>query len=676
MAFFTQHSTSRMSVSSVPSVIFPNSVEGNISGRATGPENPESGLPNTPGTNLSTYTSTFPSPSKDASHPGHSSTLNDASFIMSGTQAGIKKMQLARRFWTKKTLIVAYTIIWIILFTDSLQQGMSGNLTPYVTSAFNGHSLTAATAVMASIIGGLCKLPLAKVLDIWGRPQGFAVSFIILVIGLVMMAACHNVNTYAAAQVFYWVGYNGLTYSLQIFMADTSPLENRALTFAFSTSPYLITAWICGPLSTTIKDGPGFRWGYGIFAIVTPLVCTPLLILFSYQGRKANKALEDARTPEDASTAAAAKATEAKKTAWQTVRHYAIEFDLFGLFLIISGLALFLLPFSIYSYQHQQWRSPMILGFLFAGIGFILAFGVYEKFGAPKTFIPFSLLTDRTVLGSCIASGALFVSFNVWENFYPSFLQVVTGVTMAQSGYIISIFSIGSCFFSFVVGGLVRWTGRFKWIAVYFGVPATIVGVVMLVFFRFATTPVALIIVAQIIIACAGGAMVICDQMALMATVPHEYLAVGLALENMFANIGGGIGSTIASALWTGVFPKALAKYLPDLTKEEIHAIYEDLSVQLSHPKGTPIRDGIEKAYSDAEMYMAIAAASVLIIPMVSVVVWRNVRVKDIQNARKPQNDAGVEKTGIDAQVTVTAAAEVTPKKWWFKCSPRKFFKS
>jgi hypothetical protein len=60
---------------------------------------------------------------------------------------------------------------------------------------------------MSSIIGGLVKLPLAKVLDIWGRPQGYALMAFFLTMGLVMMAACKNVETYAAAQVFYWVGY-------------------------------------------------------------------------------------------------------------------------------------------------------------------------------------------------------------------------------------------------------------------------------------------------------------------------------------------------------------------------------------------------------------------------------------------------------------------------------------
>ena len=60
---------------------------------------------------------------------------------------------------------------------------------------------------MSSIIGGVLKLPLAKVLDIWGRPQGFLITVVFMEIGLIMMAVCENVETYAAAQVFYWVGY-------------------------------------------------------------------------------------------------------------------------------------------------------------------------------------------------------------------------------------------------------------------------------------------------------------------------------------------------------------------------------------------------------------------------------------------------------------------------------------
>lgn len=75
-------------------------------------------------------------------------------------------------------------------------------LNPYVTSSFSLHSLTAATYIMANIIGGLAKIPTAKILDTWGRPQGMALMLFIWVLGYIMKAACNNVQTYAAAQVF------------------------------------------------------------------------------------------------------------------------------------------------------------------------------------------------------------------------------------------------------------------------------------------------------------------------------------------------------------------------------------------------------------------------------------------------------------------------------------------
>ncbi len=83
-------------------------------------------------------------------------------------------------------------------------------LTPYVVSSFEEHSLTATIGVAANIIGGVSKLPLAKILDVWGRPQGYLLTMCLMVIGLILMAACNNVNTYAAAQIFYWVGYGHL----------------------------------------------------------------------------------------------------------------------------------------------------------------------------------------------------------------------------------------------------------------------------------------------------------------------------------------------------------------------------------------------------------------------------------------------------------------------------------
>lgn len=88
----------------------------------------------------------------------------------------------------------------------STEEVVVRTLNPWVTSTFLYHSLTATTGVMASIFGGLSKLALAKILDTWGRPQGMALSCFLWTIGFIMMAACKNVETYAAAQVFSVVG--------------------------------------------------------------------------------------------------------------------------------------------------------------------------------------------------------------------------------------------------------------------------------------------------------------------------------------------------------------------------------------------------------------------------------------------------------------------------------------
>ncbi|KAG8421393.1 hypothetical protein J3459_007542 [Metarhizium acridum] len=60
--------------------------------------------------------------------------------------------------------------------------------------------------IISSIVGGLSKLAIAKILDTIGRPQGMALALTFWVMGMVMMAACKNVETYAAAQVFAQTG--------------------------------------------------------------------------------------------------------------------------------------------------------------------------------------------------------------------------------------------------------------------------------------------------------------------------------------------------------------------------------------------------------------------------------------------------------------------------------------
>ncbi|KAJ2974779.1 hypothetical protein NUW58_g8547 [Xylaria curta] len=556
-----------------------------------------------------------------AERPPSSQDGSDDDSIDKNAQAGVQKIEAITKVWSTRDLYLAYALIWLVYFIDAIQQGMGTLLTPYVTSAFQEHSLTATTVVAANIIGGVSKLALAKVLDVWGRPQGYLLTMCFMIIGLILMAACQNVQTYAAAQIFYWVGYNGISYTTTVFIADTSALKNRGLVLAYVSSPYILTVWITGPLAQAVLNGVGWRWGFGIFAIVTPVVCLPVYFLFAYNQRKAIKQGILVRE-------------KSGRTILQSINHYFWEFDIVCLILLSGGFTLFLLPFSIYSYQTYGWRDPLTIGLIVTGVVLLGLAVAWEKYYSPVQYMPWSILKDRTVLGACVLAAVLFVEYYIWTAYFSSFLQVVLRLELWQTGYINNIYSLGSCLFSIPVGLAIRRTGRFKWVALYFGVPVTILAIGLLIHFRHAGTHIGWIIFVEIIYAFAGGACVITEQVAVMAAAAHQHVAVVVAVEGMFASVGGGIGGTVAGAIWTGIFPHKLLEYLPAESQANFTQIYGDLNVQLSYPVGSATNVAILRAYDEALRNMFIAATTITVLGLAGVIAWRDIKLKEFKQVK------------------------------------------
>lgn len=177
-------------------------------------------------------------------------------------------------------------------------------------------------------------MPVAKILNLWDRSLGFLLMAVFATVGLILSATCTGIATYCASQVsplhfspivlykslmstkkvFYSVGFSGMIFCVDVITADTSTLRDRGLAYAFTSSPYIITAYAGSAASQHFYE-TNWRWAYGCFAIVLPVVALPMFGLLQYNRYKAKK------------KGLLRKKEASGRSLMQSIIFYTIEFD-------------------------------------------------------------------------------------------------------------------------------------------------------------------------------------------------------------------------------------------------------------------------------------------------------------------------------------------------------------
>ncbi|KAI1324309.1 MFS general substrate transporter [Xylariaceae sp. FL0255] len=529
------------------------------------------------------------------------------------SQSGVQQADAINQAWTRPALVTTYALIFLSSFASALQGQVMADLLPYVVSEFSSHSLIPTIAITSSVLSGVLKLPVAKMIDSWGRPQGFAFVTLLAALGLVLMSFCQNVQTYAAAQVIYTIGISGSFYILDIIIADTSSLRNRSLAFSFGAFPYFLTTFIGPPIASAFVENERWRYAFSASAFFLVILSFPLFYVLIFNTRKARRL--------------GILQTNTKSGPWtvQKLHQSLVDLDAIGMVLLGAGLTLILVPISlsnrsIVNTGLNSYTVSLLLGFVLT-----VAFFVHER-KAERPFIQFSLLCSRNVAGACLLSITIFVAYFAWDGYYTSYLQVVHGLTITQAGYVGHIYAIGSSIWGFVVGYLIRRSDRFKWVAIA-ALPVHIIGGALMIVFRRPDNHMFWLVFCQILITIGGSTLVICQQMAVMAVAKHGELASAMAILSLAGYLGTAIGSSLSGAIWNSTLPGALTEQLPNLTLIEIGSIASDLKKQLSYPLGSPTRDAIIAAYGKSQMRMCIAGTLITLLEIGAVMIWRDVRM-------------------------------------------------
>ncbi|KAJ5750622.1 major facilitator superfamily domain-containing protein [Penicillium manginii] len=535
--------------------------------------------------------------------------------IISDDAAGVKKAEAVVLAWDKNAVWAVYAWIWVCFFMLAFHSSIQSNVIVYAYANFKTAPEIPTSAILGSVVGGVVKLPVAKIVNIWGRAEALVVFTCLFLLGIIVLASCTGPSGYAAGYVLYYVGYNAIYLILDVFIADTSGLRNRAFAFAFSSTPFICTAFT-GPLAAqALLKMTSWRWAYGIFAIVFPFVLLPLAVVFKFYERKAEKMGLYQKTKSD-------------RTWAQSLLHYVHEFDVIGGLLLMAAFILLLLPFSLSAYGRAQYSSASFIAMLVIGFCLLFVFAAWEKFFARKQFIRYDLLKQRTVLGACILSTLLNFGYMAWDSYFVNFAMVVYDLSVSNSGYMNQIYNIGSCFWAPLFGLYIRQTKHFKKACLFFGLPLMLLGSGLMVHFRGQDDGIGYVVMCQIFIAFAGGTLVIGQDMAVMSAADHDGVPMMLSILGLFASLGGAAGATLASAVYTNVFPKTLLANLPESAKADWADIYiGGYPVQMAYPIGSEIRNAINNAWGDSQKYSCIATTAVVALGFPCIAIWKNVNV-------------------------------------------------
>lgn len=506
--------------------------------------------------------------------------------------------------------------MWVLFFVLFVQSAIGNNMIYYAYADFASAPLIGTSFILGSTISGVLQLPIAKTLNVWGRAEGYLIFVALYTLGIVLIASCKGPQSFAAGYTIYWIGYTGMNFILSIFVADTVGLRNRAVAYAFFGVPNICTAFTGSLAAQAFATHSTWQWSYGCFAIIVPFVFVPLALVIKYYEKKAAEQGLLARS-------------HSGRSAWQSVQHYFVEFDMVGGCLLMAAFVLILLPFSLESYGYSSYKSAKFIAMLVVGVLLFPVFALWEIYVAYRSpFIKWELLRNRTVLGACLLSAAIFFNYYTWDLYYYYYVEVVYDLDIARSGYMNQVYPVGMTIFAVVFGVYIRQSRHFKKICLFVGAPLMMLGAGLMIYFRGSARPIGLLIMAQIFISIGGGAVMIGDEMAAMAASDREGIPIVIAMISLFASIGGAIGNATATAIYTNVFPQALLRALPDEAKADYLTIYLGGSAsQLVYPVGSATRTAIEYAWTEAQKYECIAAAVIVVLMFPGIAVWKDYNI-------------------------------------------------
>lgn len=401
----------------------------------------------------------------------------------------------------------------------------------YALSEFKDLSMKGTLEVLGAILAASVKVPIAKISDVIGRGETYCLMILLLIISYITHACSQGFRSFLLGSIPYIIGSAGIGLLDFIVISDVTSMHTRALAGSLLYAPYLLTTWIAGNIVENVKDGVGWRWGYGMFAVIIPLAASMFVLTLMILQRKAMKA----------------GYAVSRRT---SIGELCSRIDLGGSLLLSTGFGFVLLPITLAAQSHDHWKSAWIIILMVTGIVLLICLIPYEAFLARHPVLPMGYFRSRAIMVAFLVCCIDSCGYRVTHTYLFPWSIAAHNLSARSALYLLYINGLTQLVTSIFAGWIMMRTRSYKWMSVS-GSLIRAFGYGLMIRLRTNDSTTAELFTVQIIQGVGSGFLECSMFMSAQIVVPHAELAQVTALIAMASHMGGGIGAAVAGGIYT-----------------------------------------------------------------------------------------------------------------------------
>ncbi|KAJ5379119.1 Major facilitator superfamily domain general substrate transporter [Penicillium cosmopolitanum] len=412
-------------------------------------------------------------------------------------------------------IIAGIIATWIATFLAAADSTITSTLSATIAAEFDSLSIISWLG-SGYLIGLTATQPLSgKLSDIFGRRASFCTAASLFTIGNLACGFARSKIPLICARVITGIGGGGCIAIATFIASDNIPLHRRGTWQGFSAVVYTTGMGLGAVIGGAINDAVGWRWAFIGIAPIS-LVSVVGVAMFVPKGEHVSS---------------------------KGFRKLLLRVDFAGSVTLVSALVLLLVGLN---HEGEQIVTRQFIIAVPLGILFLVIFLLSEARWAREPIIPLSLFRQRTVVASCLTAWFLSMAFYALTFYVPLYMKQL-GYSTSEIGVRLLPDSIGAGLGSFLVGLVIRMTGKYG--IFRYTMPLLVVIAAAGFYWISMETPWVLPEIYLFFKGFGMGGALTMLILALLHVVPHEKHATATSALYAFRSTGSTMGLSAASAV-------------------------------------------------------------------------------------------------------------------------------